>query len=45
MGRKIKIKQGNMSIDVDSTAKDIFLDVANTCRFNFFSSFDRDENL
>ena len=27
MGRKIKIKQGNMSIDVDSTAKDIFLDI------------------
>ena len=27
MGRKIKIKQGNMSIDVDSTARDIFLDV------------------
>lgn len=27
MGRKIKVKQGNMSIDVDSTAQDIFLDV------------------
>ena len=27
MGRKIKIKQGNMSIDVSSTAQDIFLDV------------------
>ena len=27
MGRKIKIKQGNMSIDVSSTAKDIFLDI------------------
>ena len=27
MGRKIKIKQGNMSIDVSSTARDIFLDV------------------
>ena len=27
MGRKIKIKQGNMSIDIDSTSRDIFLDV------------------
>ena len=27
MGRKIRVKQGNMSIDVDSTAKDIFLDI------------------
>ena len=27
MGRKIKIKQGNMSIDVDEAARDIFLDV------------------
>lgn len=27
MGRKIKIKQGNMSIDIDEAARDIFLDV------------------
>jgi hypothetical protein len=27
MGRKIKIKQGNMSIDVDTASRDIFLDV------------------
>jgi hypothetical protein len=27
MGKKIKVKNGNMSIDVDGLAKDIFLDV------------------